>query len=327
MSLFAFSEPRGPLARSVPARLLCAAAAVAVTLSLAACGAKEKKPGQAVASVNGEEITMLQLNDELQRANVPAAQQQQASKQLLESLVDRQLLLNEAVKEKMDRDPKVVQAVERAKAMILAQSYLQKRIGLQAQPTKEEIEAYFNAHPEFFSQRKTFELRQLVIASKDLTPALNSAMDGAKSLDEVAAWLSAHEVKFARGVLSRSSSDLPPDLSKRLLQMKQGQLFIVREGDRALLNSLAEVKDAPVTLDGAAQQIGQFLLNKKNKDAADAELARLRASAKIEYLNKSGKEGSGASASAAASPAPAAPAAAPAAEADAATARGVAGLK
>ena len=35
-----------------------------------------------------------------------------------------------------------------------------------------------------------------------------------------------------------------------------------------------------------APQIEQFLVAKRNKDAADAELARLRAVAKIEYLNK-----------------------------------------
>ena len=60
----------------------------------------------------------------------------------------------------------------------------------------------------------------------------------------------------------------------------------MREGERSLLVSIADVRDAPVTLDVAAPQIEQFLLNKKNKDAADAELARLRATAKIEYLNK-----------------------------------------
>jgi EpsD family peptidyl-prolyl cis-trans isomerase len=78
--------------------------------------AKEKKPGQALASVNGDEITVLQLNEELQRAGVQAGQQEVASKRLLEGLIDRQLLVAEATKEKLDRDPKVVQAIERARA-------------------------------------------------------------------------------------------------------------------------------------------------------------------------------------------------------------------
>lgn len=302
-------------------RLLSAAVALTLTLTLAACGEKGKKPGQSVASVDGQEITVLQLNDELARGNIPPAQQQAATKQLLESLIDRQLLVNEATKDKLDRDPKVMQAMERANALILAQSYLQKKVGPQTPPSKAEIEEYYNKHPEFFSQRKMFEMHQLIIASKDLVPELNKAMDGVKSLDAVAAWLDSHEVKFGRGQANRSSTDLPPELTKKLLSMSKGQLFIVREGERALLISLDDVKDAPVSLDDAAQQIAQFLGNKKNKDAAGIEMKRLRAAAKIEYLNKV----DAAPAKPAAASAPAA-ASSDASSADA-NARGVAGLK
>lgn len=314
-------------------KVLCTALALALAVGLGACGSKEKKAGQALASVNGEEITVLQLNEELQRAGVQAAQQEEASKQLLEALIDRQLLQNEAAKEKIDRDPKVLQAIERAKALIVAQAYMQKRVGNLARPTKEEVEAYFKQHPEFFANRKAFDLRQLVIASEDMNDALKAAMDQAKSLEEVALWMDAHKVKFARGQVVRSSADLPPELSGKLLAMPKGQLFIIREGARTLLMAIADTKDAPVTLEVAAQQIEQFLFNKKNKEAADAEVKRLRASAKIEYLGK--QTAPAASAPAAAAAAPTAPLAAPAAAEGAASAdplggsaeRGVAGLK
>ncbi len=272
--------------RVLAPRLLCAALVLLMAAGLSACGNKEKKAGQALASVNGEEITVLQLNEELQRANVQAAQQEVASKQLLESLIDRQLLQNEAAKEKTDRDPKVMQAIERAKALIIAQAYMQKRIGTVARPTKEEVEDYFTKNPQFFTQRKQFDMRQLLLASSDMNEQVKAAMDSAKSLDEVATWLDTNKVKYARTQLSRTSADLAPELSVKLSSMPKGQLFIIREGDRTLLISLADIRDNPVTLAQAAPQIEQFLFNKKNKDAADAELKRLRATAKIEYLNK-----------------------------------------
>lgn len=283
-----------------------------VAVGLSACGGKEKRVGQALASVNGEEITVLQLNDELQHANVPSVQQETASKQLLESLIDRQLLQNEAVKDKIDRDPKVVQAIERAKALIIAQAYMQKRIGAIAKPTAAEVEEYFNKNPQYFSQRKQFDMRQLLIATADMNDDLKAAMDRAKSLEEVAAWLDAHHVKFGRMQLSRTSADLAPELSAKLAAMPAGQLFIVREGERTLLISLADIKDSPVVLAQATPQIEQFLFNKKNKDAAQAELKRLRASAKIEYLNKTEKSASASASAAGVSvPVPAPPVAAP----------------
>lgn len=318
---------------AISSRVLCTGLVVLALAGLSACGgSKEKKPGQALASVNGEEITVMQLNEEMQRANVQAAQQEAASKQLLESLIDRQLLQNEAAKDKTDRDPKVVQSIERAKAMIIAQAYMQKRIGTVARPSKQEIEDYFHKNPQFFTERKQFDMRQLVLATEDMNNDVKAAMDSAKSLDEVAAWLDSHKIKFARSQLARTSADLAPELSSKLLAMPKGQLFIIREGDRTLLISLADVRDNPVTLVQAAPQIEQFLFNKKTKDAADAEIKRLRASAKIEYLGKDAAAAGAASAPAAATPAvtPAAPEAAPAAPAASSSEsndRGVAGLK
>jgi EpsD family peptidyl-prolyl cis-trans isomerase len=275
-------------APSTPKRVLCAAL-ILVAATLSACGdkAKEKKPGQALASVNGEEVTVLQLNEELQRAGVAAGQQETASKQLLQVLIDRQLLEEAAAKEKLDRDPKVMQAVDRARSLIVAQAYLQKRIGNVGKPTSAEVEDYFNKHPEFFSNRKQFSMSEIVIGANDLTPELRSAADGAKSLEEVAVWLDAHKLKYGRTQITRSTADVPPQLSSKLLGMPKGQLFVVKEGPRAMFIAVNEIKDAPVTLAVAAPQIEQFLVNKKNKELASAELQRLRADAKIEYLNKS----------------------------------------
>ena len=319
-----------PSKRRAAGALLILAAA-----SLSACGnkAKEAKPGQALASVNGEEITVLQLNEELQRAGVGPAQQDAASKQLLQALIDRQLLQSEAAKEKLDRDPKVMQAIERARSLIIAQAYMQKRLGTPARPTPAEIEDYYSKHPEFFARRKQFNMNELVIASGDLTPELKAAADNAKSLEELAVWLDAHKVKFGRTQVARTTADLAPELSAKLMGMSRGQLFVVKEGERSMLISIAEVKEAPVTLEVASQQIEQYLLNKKTKEAAAAELARLRSTAKIEYINKSMAADPQAAPLPAAAPAPApalsetAPATPADANAKAAIDRGVAGLK
>lgn len=302
-----------------------AAGLLLMMLALAGCGKTTHKPGQALASVNGEEVTVLQLNEEFQRANVPAQQQEAASKQLLESLIDRQLLQSEAVKEKLDRDPKVVQAIERAKALILAQSYLQKHVAAPTKPTAAEIADYYAKNPLFFSGRKVLEMRQLVVASKDLTDEAKAVLDSGKSLDEVAAWLDARKLQFTRGQVVRATTDLPPELSAKIVGMPKGQLFIVREGVRSVIMTVADIKDAPVTEALAAPQIEQFLTNQRSKTAAAAEMARLRAAAKIEYFNKTTGLPEAAPAPTAA-PAAGAPAGEAAASGDATT-RGVAGLK
>ncbi|MYM65296.1 peptidyl-prolyl cis-trans isomerase, EpsD family [Pseudoduganella sp. FT55W] len=311
---------------------LQAAGVLLVLLALAGCSKGSHKPGQALASVNGEEVTVLQLNEELQRANVPAQQQETASKQLLESLIDRQLLLSEATKEKLDRDPKVVQSIERAKALIIAQAYMQKHLPAPTKPTAAEVSEYYAKNPVFFANRKVLEMRQLVVATKDLSPELKAVLDANKSLEEVASWMEAHKVEFSRSQAARATSDLPPEMSAKVLSLPKGQLFIVREGARSVIIAVTDIKDAPVTEQVAAPQIEQFLAGQRSKTAAAAEMARLRAAAKIEYFNKTtGEPEAAPAATPAAAPAPAAAAAVPAAtdaaSAGDATARGVAGLK
>jgi hypothetical protein len=158
----------------------------------------------------------------------------------------------------------------------------------------------------------------------------------------VAVWLDAHKVKYGRTQVTRSTADLNPEVAQKLLGMPKGQIFIVKEGERALLISIAEVKEAPVTLQVAAPQIEQFLVNQKNKELAAAEIKRLRSTAKIEYINKSMAPAPGdpggagtlpaALPASATAPAAAAAPAAPATPADGGTDkgaidRGVAGLK
>jgi len=256
-------------------------------ISLSACGNKEKKAGQALVRVNGEEITVLQINDELKRAGVKADQQEAATKQLLESLIDRRLVIEEAKRNKTDRSPEVIQAIEHAKEQIVAQAYLKSIAAKIDKPSAAEIEDYFQKHPEYFEQRKQFDMQQLVVATRDISSEFKTFADGAKSLDEVAAWLDKHNVRYARGQLSRSTSDLPEQMVTKLKEMKKGDLFIVNEGESSIISSIMTIKDSPVTARNAAPQIEQYLVNKKIKELAEAEIKLLRSSAKIEYLNAS----------------------------------------
>jgi len=256
-------------------------------LVLTACDSepKEKKSGQALVSINGKEVTMLQLNDEIKRANIRPDQYEAASKQLLESLISRQLIMEEAISNKLDRTPDVMQARERANAQIISQAYMQSIVSKVAKPSKAEIDDYFQKHPEYFAQRKQFDLTIVRIATKDLGDELKKIIDAAKSLDEVVAWLDKNKIQYLRNLASRSTTDLPAQMATMMQQKSKDTIFIINEQENSLLISVNAIKDSPVTAAVAAPQIEKFLMNQKYKEVTDAEVARLRAAAKIEYLN------------------------------------------
>ena len=258
-----------------------------VATLLSACGNREKKAGQALARVDGEEITMLQLNEELQRTNVQPHQQEEANKQLLESLIDRQLIIAEAVRNKLDRSPEVMQAIARSKTQIIAQAYLQGILSKVTKPTKAEIEGYYLGHPDFFSKRKQFAMTSIIISSQDFSDELKSVMKSAKSLNTILAWMNDRKMPYKSGQLTRTSADLPPEVSAKLIKLPKGDLFVVNEGANTMLISLSSIKDYPITPGDAAPQIEQYLTKKKTKEVADIEISHLRSLAKIEYLGES----------------------------------------
>ena len=268
-----------------PSGLFLGVLIVLLAGGVAGCSKDSKKPGQAVVKVNGEEITTSQLNSELQLADVPAEQQAAARTQLLESLIDRQLLQDAAARDKMDRTPEVMQAVERAKGIIIAQSYMQKHLQMVGRPSKAEVEAYFYKNSDRFLHRQQFDLRQLVFAQPNSAEIVEKVVKSANTIEEATAWLNANSVQFARNEVSRTTTDLSPELAEKLKAMPVGRLFVVNQDGHAALAAVSAVKDVPVDLQVAAPQIEQFLAKSKNRDAAAAELARLRKNAKIEYLN------------------------------------------
>lgn len=270
-------------------RAICLASLTAGLACLAGCHGNDKKSGQSLVRVNGDEITVHQLNEEFGHSAIPqnsGKSPDELRKQVLEALVDRQLLVGEATRNKLDRDLNVMQEMERAKAQILAQAYLRSRMEGMPKPSTSDVETYYRDHPEFFSQRKVFELKQLVIATTDFGSDLNAVMDNAKALDEVAAWLDVRKIEYAKMQSVRASSDFPPQILNKIQVTDKTQLFVVKDGGKSLLMSVAFLKDSPVSLQVAAPEIMQYLANKKNQEIAEAELKRLRSIAKLEYINQ-----------------------------------------
>ena len=94
------------------------------------------------------------------------------------------------------------------------------------------MEDYYNKNPQFFAQRKQFSMNELVLATKDLTPELKAAADAAKSIDEVAAWMDAHKIRFGRTQVARSTTDLTPGHVGQAAVAAQGPA-VLRQGRRA----------------------------------------------------------------------------------------------
>nr|WP_198980347.1 EpsD family peptidyl-prolyl cis-trans isomerase [Herbaspirillum sp. ASV7] len=270
-----------PLLTSTTLRRLKTGAALLTLAVLAACGRQAQvSSGQALASVDGQEITIHQLNAELGKGAV-----REASKQMLDGLVARQLLVNAARKEKLDSNPTVLADMERARDLVLAQSYVQMKLARPSRPTQQDLDTFYAQHPDWFAQRQQFEFAELVIDKASVNEELNKMMVGVRPLEDVAAWLQKQHIPFTRLQVTKSSMDLPAPMLEGVKKMEKGQLFIVNEGNAAILAALADVRNAPLSRAAATQQIEQMLFSQRQGEITEQAVARLKSDAKIVYFD------------------------------------------
>lgn len=262
-------------------------------VTLSACGDKSDTGGksetetQVVAKVNGDEITVHQLNFELSamgQAAGPGAEQRM--RQVGEQIVNQQLLMQKAVETKLDRDPRIMQALERARRQVLAQAYLDKTVGNVTPPSKSEADAYYSQHPELFSKRRIYQLREIVMDKSIPFAELQAKVSSVKSPDELGQWLQAKKVEAKVANIVRPAEQLPFDMLAKVSQMQNGEIAAFESPSNNVLLFLAGSQEQPISQEQAAPIIERFLVNKKRKDLAEAEVKRLRETAKIEWLGK-----------------------------------------
>lgn len=266
---------------------------VLATLALAmaaGCGSdKADKPAtQTAAKVNKEEITVHQINAVLaQQRGVSTDQTDQAARQVLERLIDQELAVQKAAELKLDRDPKVVQAIEAAKRDIIARAYADRMGESASKPTPEEIRKYYDDNPALFRDRRVYQLQEIAIqAEPGQVDALRAKLLSSKGANEFVEHLKTTGLKFSGNQAVRAAEQVPLAVLPTLAAMKDGQMTLQPTPGGANVVVLVSSKQQPVDAERASRAIEQFLANERKRKAVSDDLKALRATAKIEYVGK-----------------------------------------
>lgn len=265
----------------------CVAAIFCVAV-LSGCGDKGKKANtQVAAKVNDEEITIYQVNSQLARSGITGdVAIREASKKILDALIDQQLLAQQSKRKKLDRDPAVMQAIEDAKRQILVQAYLERDVYAKNSPTPAEGKAFYESHPELFAKRKAYKFHVFEISKDKFSDKLKSALENVKTSAEASAVLKSQAVDFKEDEIKWLAEQVPMDALPAIAKMKIGDIAPLEKEGRTALLLLEGISDNPIDEAQAQPVIEKYITNLKNKESLDAKLKQLRSGEQITYVGQ-----------------------------------------
>jgi peptidyl-prolyl cis-trans isomerase C len=259
------------------------AAGAAMVLSLAACGGDKTPGGQVVATVNGEEVTLPELNAEAAAANVPEnADKKQILPALLQRVVDRKLFAAEAKKKGLDKQADFLVQRRRAEETLLAQALIKPQLQAASVPSASDIGKFIAENPSMFSGRARYRLDQIVFPRPQDVSKLQ-ALETASTLDQVAAKLTELGIQFKRQPAGMDSGTVPAALMKKIEAVPPGEPFVIPVGGAITVSAIVG-KQAVAMPDAEAKRMAAALVRQQNSQKMVADqLAGLRSIAKIQY--------------------------------------------
>ena len=254
-----------------------AAAALILILTASACkvpglGGGKTPTGQVVATWNGKEVTVRDLDAEIGDYKTTDPKTRKAVEQsALNQILARKIVAQAAIDQGLDKTPDFAIQKQRAIEKFLAQRMQAKIAADVPKPTREEAVAFVAANPNIFADRKIFILDQIRMA-RPKDPAVLKSLEPLKTMDEVEAELTRDHIPFQQGAGTLDAVGADPKLIDQIMKLPPGEIFIVPDKAGLLANQIKDTRTSPFTGDPATDYALNLLTRQREQDAVNREI-------------------------------------------------------
>lgn len=251
------------------------------TLSVAGCG--KEATGQVAAVVNGEEITLQEINAELGSTAIPDGVDKKAVQQAaLQRIVERRLLAQAARDDELDKTPDYLLRERQLRDALLVQLMGQRAERALKVPGQQEIDKFIADNPVMFGNRKQLMVDRIQFALPK-NPDQLKALEDDHSMDAVAARLQQMGIEFRRDNTQVDSAALGQQRLQQIQALPAGEPFVIPENGVVTVGVITGERAEPVSPANARPIAVQAIRNKQLTDTIQQRLKQSRAAAEIEY--------------------------------------------
>jgi EpsD family peptidyl-prolyl cis-trans isomerase len=236
-------------------------------------GSSKAPTGQVVATVDGKEITRLELEAEMAGVHPPDAKARKAvEQQALQVMIARTILADEARKEQLDKTPDFAVQQKRATDTLLAQDLEAKVAASVPAPSDDEAQRYITDHPDTFAQRKVFTVDMIRMARPNDQNLING-LKPLKTLPDIDAYLTANHVEHNRTTGEIDAATLDPGLLAKILNLPPNEVFLLPGSNGVLLvNQIRDTRIVPLQGDQATKYALAVLKRQRTQTAVNTQM-------------------------------------------------------
>ena len=207
---------------------LCLALVVGCQSKSSQEGKKGSSGGQTVAEVNGAAITTTDFKKEAENLPPylrPMAETPEGKKELLDTMIIREIIMQQAQKEGIDKSPAVTDKLEELKKRVIVEAYLKKKLEEQANITDADLQKYYDQNKDKFQTGDQVRASHILVKTEKEAQDILGQIKKGGNFEELAKKYSIDSAKAMGGDLGWfSKGSMIPDFEKVAFGMKVGDI-------------------------------------------------------------------------------------------------------
>lgn len=246
-------------------------------------GCEKSAEGQVAAVVNGEEITLQEINAALNQTNIPeGADKKVLQQQALQQIVERRLLAQAAKESGIDQDPAYLIRQRQLSEALLVQMYADKAGTTIKVPDQAAIDRYTEANPFAFANRTVYAVDQIIFPAPSNLNDLKQ-LEKANTLEDVGTILTQMGIKFNRKSAQMDSVQVPPAMMAQIISLAPGEPFVIPTGATVTANVIKAQQKVPFDADQSSPVAVKAIRNEEMGKIMKQRLAEAKTKAEITY--------------------------------------------
>ena len=210
--------------------------AVAVIAVAALCGCasksadtagKTEKKGQVLAEVNGTTITTDDFKKEVEILPPylkPMTETPEGRKEMLDSMIVRELVLQEAQKSGIEKSPAVVDRLEDLKKRVIIEAYWKQKVEEQAKISDADIQKFYDQNKEKFRTGDQVRASHILLKTEKEAQDVLAQLKAGGNFEELAKKYSTDPAGAKGGDLGWfGKGSMIPEFEKAAFALKEGQ--------------------------------------------------------------------------------------------------------